>query len=513
MKGACPFYKARQHAEAAQVIIVNHALLISDALRDNHVLPNYQYLIVDEAHQLEDAVTNGLSERLNERDVINRLKELGGLQSGILGDVMAFVRANLPDSEVMRLEDFVQRVSDAGRAAQPYVRKLFMLLYQFIDEYGANNDYRIRIDSRERSHQAFSQVRLHWDVLGDFMESITEALLHLGGAVRRMKDEYDVDELGKYAASIEATAYTLGSAFTYLEHFLVDPLSNYVYWINNASSPKWISLQVAPIHIGPMMEEYIWNKKDAVVLTSATLQTASSFDYLRDRLYADRALEASVGSPFDYRASTLIYVPEDMPMPNERGYQKAVEKGIVDLASALDGRVLALFTSYSQLRETAANIAPRLALGNITVYDQATGGSRESLLDSFKSTEKAVLLGTRSFWEGIDIPGDDLSALVIVRLPFSVPYDPIISARSATYNNSFQEYAVPDAILRFRQGFGRLIRRQSDRGIVAMFDTRVIKKSYGYLFLDSLPDCEIKEGRLDDLADAARRWIDPFDES
>ena len=198
-----------------------------------------------------------------------------------------------------------------------------------------------------------------------------------------------------------------------------------------------------------------------------------------------------------------------MPEPNERQrYQQAVERGIVELAAALNGRVMALFTSYSQLRQTAQAVAPRLALGNIIVYDQSDGTSRQALLEGFKSAQQAVLLGTRSFWEGVDIPGESLSALVIVRLPFAVPSDPIFAARSETYANSFDEYAVPEAVLRFRQGFGRLIRTSSDRGVVAIFDRRVISKSYGAHFLEALPDCTVEYGTLAALPAAARAWLE-----
>jgi ATP-dependent DNA helicase DinG len=292
-----------------------------------------------------------------------------------------------------------------------------------------------------------------------------------------------------------------------LKAFVTAPDANRIYWINNNPSVEWFSLQVAPLHVGPMMEQYIWNAKESVILTSATLRSAGDFAYLRDRLHANEAKELALDSPFNYKDSTLIFIPDDVPEPNQHGYQRAVEKGIIELAATLGGRVLALFTSYAQLRETAANISPRLALGNIAVYDQATGGPREALLDSFKSTEKAVMLGTRSFWEGVDIPGDDLVALVIVRLPFAVPNDPIFSARSATYSNAFNEYAVPDAMLRFRQGFGRLIRSRTDRGIVAIFDSRIVSKSYGLKFLESLPDATIRYGKLADIGNAADTWL------
>ena len=216
----------------------------------------------------------------------------------------------------------------------------------------------------------------------------------------------------------------------------------------------------------------------------------------------------ALGSPFDYRTSTLVYVPDDVPDPNERkSYQHAVERGIIELAAALNGRVLALFTSFAQLRETGQAITPRLALGNITVFDQSDGSSRQALLDGFRTSERAVLLGTRSFWEGVDIPGDSLSALVIVRLPFAVPSDPVFAARSETYGNSFTEYALPDAILRFRQGFGRLIRTATARGIVTILDRRLGKKGYGANFIASLPDCTVQHGSLDFLPVAASEWL------
>ncbi|MFN8448435.1 MAG: helicase C-terminal domain-containing protein [Anaerolineae bacterium] len=202
-------------------------------------------------------------------------------------------------------------------------------------------------------------------------------------------------------------------------------------------------------------------------------------------------------------------MPNDIPDPNDRyRYQQAVERGLIELTAALNGRVLGLFTSYAHLRQTAQAITPRLALGNITVYDQSDGSSRQSLLDGFKTSERAILLGTRSFWEGVDIPGDTLSALVIVRLPFSVPTDPVFAARAETYSDSFNNYTLPDAILRFRQGFGRLIRSRTDRGIVAIFDSRVITKSYGATFLSALPDCTVKRAPLSNLPESAVEWLE-----
>ena len=267
-------------------------------------------------------------------------------------------------------------------------------------------------------------------------------------------------------------------------------------------------MHATPLHVGPLVEEHLWESLETIVLTSATLRSAGNFNYLRERLNGNNLRAVEVGSPFDYRASTLLFVPSDMPEPAQRErYQAAVERGLVELAAALDGGLLALFTSYSQLRQTAQEITPRLALGGIEVLSQSGGSSRSALLQAFREREKAVLLGTRSFWEGVDIPGDDLRALVIVRLPFSVPSDPIFAARSETFVDPFNDYAVPDAILRFRQGFGRLIRSHEDRGIVAVFDRRVLSKRYGQHFLNDLPDCTRVTAPLASLPQEALRWL------
>ncbi|MGD9091286.1 MAG: helicase C-terminal domain-containing protein, partial [Anaerolineales bacterium] len=269
-----------------------------------------------------------------------------------------------------------------------------------------------------------------------------------------------------------------------------------------------LAFNAAPLHIGPLMQRHLWHEKMSMILTSATLTTAGEFDYLRERLYAEDAYELALGSPFDYENASLLYIANDIPEPNDRGgHQRAVERGLINLCKATGGRTLVLFTSYEQLRRTSRAITPVLAKQDILVYEQGGGASPHSLLDSFRSAERAVLLGTRSFWEGVDVPGEALSVLVIVKLPFDVPSDPIVASRAETFEDPFYHYALPEAILRFRQGFGRLIRTQYDRGVVAIFDKRVLTKRYGRSFLDSLPPCTSKVGPLSELPRAATRWL------
>jgi ATP-dependent DNA helicase DinG len=307
---------------------------------------------------------------------------------------------------------------------------------------------------------------------------------------------------------VSAASRNINDLHQHLEELLEDPDPNAIYWAELRPGHDYLSLHVAPLDIGPMLQQYIWNAKEAVVLTSATLRTNGAFDYIRHRLLAEDVEEMAVESPFDYQSSTLLYIPNDIPEPSQQDvFQQAVEDGILSLSKATQGRALVLFTSYAQLRLTTNTIGDELEQAGIAIYDQSDGSSRVQLLDEFVRNDRAVLMGTRSFWEGIDIPGTDLSALVIVRLPFNVPSDPIFAARGELFDNPFIEYAIPEAIIRFRQGFGRLIRRKTDRGIVAIFDRRVISKRYGSMFLESLPKCTVRMGRLADLPSVATDWL------
>ncbi len=264
----------------------------------------------------------------------------------------------------------------------------------------------------------------------------------------------------------------------------------------------------APLHVGNLVREHLLKPKDAVIFTSATLRTNNSFEYFQERLDLWDAAEAAVGSPFDYENNTLLYLPTDIPEPNTPNHQKFTDTALVNLIKQIKGRTLVLYTAYSQLRNSAQNIKGPLAEANIVVYQQGSGSSRRQMLDNFKSAEQAVLLGTRSFWEGVDIPGQSLSCVVITRIPFAVPSDPIIAARSETFDNSFSQYSIPQAILMFRQGFGRLIRTKEDRGVVAIFDRRVLSKNYGQIFLDSLPSITEHRGSSINLPEMAENWID-----
>ncbi len=510
MAGACPYFKAHKAAEAAHVVIVNHALLVSDAISETRVIPDYRYLIIDEAHHLEDATTNGMSFRIDADTLRRRRADLGTPQRGLLGGLLTSASAHAPEKTVGRLRDYATMISDAADAMEIQVGRLFNSLRALVQDMNiTRGDYlaQVRITEQVRARPAFNNVSAAWHDLQPFFEGVADALNYLAVGVGKL-EKHNLPDYADLLNGVEAAARYWNEVRAQLTRFTVDPDANTVYWLSVGQDSSYFVLQSAPLHIGSLIDQHLWSAKNAVVMTSATLQTNGGFDYIRERLHADQVETVEVGSPFDYRRSTLLYLPNDIPDPKERNaYQAAVEQGIIELAAALNGRVMALFTSYTHLRQTAQAITPRLALGNITVYDQSDGSSRQALLDGFKTSERAVLLGTRSFWEGVDIPGESLSALVIARLPFAVPTDPVFAARSDTYSDSFNQYTLPDAILRFRQGFGRLIRTNTDRGIVVVFDARVITKSYGTTFISALPDCTVQRGALSELPQRAQQWL------
>lgn len=507
MAGACPYYKARMKAEAAHIVITNHALLIADARIDNRVLPEYHHLIVDEAHHLEEAITNGMSRRIDQQQILTRIRELGNANRGVFGAFLSAARERIPREDADRLETFFANIGAALGEMKGEIRRYFRALHEFAKNSGGDRRYAKRLVDSQRDSGSFASVRSAWLRLAQYFLDVTDAMDHLCQALPRYA-RYELAEFDDHSSEIRAHFRFLRDMHEQLERFTNDPDANAIYGVTAGDSPERLQIQLSPLHVGPMMDEYLHQRMESIILTSATLTTQGNFEHISKRLFADDYRTVDLESPFNYEESTLLYLPTDMPEPSQRrDYQRMLERGIIELAAELEGRLMVLFTSYAQLRETSRAVTPRLSLGKIDVYDQSFGGSRDALLESFKNADRAVLMGTRSFWEGVDIPGDDLSALIIARLPFAVPSDPVFSARSEVYSNAFQEYAVPEAILRLRQGFGRLIRSRSDRGVVAIFDSRVITKRYGGDFLESLPECTVRYGALGNLPQVAKAWI------
>lgn len=513
-RGRCFFYRARCAAERAHLIIVNHALLLADVAVENRVLPEYRYLVVDEAHHLESSVTRQLSFRADQRVVERVLNELArpvGVRryTGFLGDVLVRCRGAIPPEEWAVLEGHIHRLQRQVEAALTNVYAFFNVLGGFLREHSSRRgdyDQRLRLNSGLRVQPAWGDVEITWDNLASQLHRMVNDLEQLCGGLGEL-EEFDIPDIEGMVQDCAGYLARLREMWQEINACIAEPSSSSIYWASVSARDERVTLHAAPLHVGSLVQKHLFHPKESVILTSATLTTDNRFDFIRERLHAWDADELTVGSPFDYKNSTLLYLPVDIPEPNQPYYQKTVEEALIALARATEGRMLVLFTSYYQLRNTSRAITRPLSDAGIIVYQQGGGTSRVQLLENFRTTPRAVLMGTRSFWEGVDVVGPALSVLVIARLPFSVPDDPIFAARSETFDNPFAEYAIPETILRFRQGFGRLIRTKTDRGAVVVLDKRVLTKSYGSMFLNSLPECTRVRASLAKLPDAARRWL------
>lgn len=512
-ENGCFFQRARAVALASHVLIVNHALLLADLVADGTqtILPTYERVIIDEAHHLEARATEQFGAELSRRKLEQlhlRLHDAAGRRpSGLLPAIATrSERSPSPASADVR-----RRCGELGYSVEESYRLIVQLfdtlretlsnpLGQSVEEY----DSHVRLTPELRVSGSWRRVIETAAPVLDTLEHLTGRLASLYTLLRTDQgngmDEL-AEPLGQIVRELEASRVEL-------HRIVIEPHSNDICWVSHPPNRDDLLLHRAPLHVGPALAAALFQTKRTVVLTSATLQSESSFDYIRERLgLEERYREMSLGSPFDYRKAALVYVPTDLPEPNSPNYAQTLHRALIDLARATRGRMLVLLTSKSQLRGVYRAISDPLANDDIVVLAQYMDGGRRQLLERFKTAERCVLLGTQSFWEGVDIPGPALSCLVIARLPFPVPSDPIFSARSATYEDHFLQYAVPQTVIRFRQGFGRLIRSAEDRGIVALLDSRVNNKSYGAIFLNSLPAVDLRFGPFRDLPPLADRWL------
>ena len=513
----CPLFIARRRAELAHILIVNHALLMANIATGETILPEFTDLIIDEAHHLEAAVTDGLSFRADKRFLEAILDEVNKPRSGLLPDLQSRVEAAMPAAFSDKFGEITRKMRRAGQDAQMELDEFFTTLTFFLSEFTNRRSQfaqQIRLTTAARAQPGYDEVEISWSNLSQHLKIIADGFNKLAKGLNEIAGQYDVADSEDLMAALASNGRDLAETRENIDGILLRPRDDMIYWAEIFKDR--LSLHAAPLHVGPLVEANIFKSKETVILTSATLRTASpgayaeepDFNYLRDRLHAFDANELAVGSPFDYKNSTLLYLLSDIPEPNQPGYQRYVEEAIVQAAVALGGRTMVLFTSYGQLSQTARAITGRLAGHDIVTLAQTQGASRQQLLETFKQPDaRAVLLGTRSFWEGVDVPGAALQAVLIAKLPFDVPSDPIFAARSETFDNAFFEYAIPEAVLRFRQGFGRLNRRMSDEGAVVILDKRVLSKRYGQLFIDALPECTVIRQRTDRVGELLLRWL------
>lgn len=510
----CYFFKARKQAEAAHLVVVNHALLLADMIIETDVIPPYDHVIVDEAHNLEEVATDQFGFEVDREGLVKFLddifvEEQAQIAGGLLSELPNFFRGSIAtQADVDRSDSIAAAMRPAVARAREAAYGCFNMLIAFVKQEAELTAYdsRLRITDALRRKPAWAEVERAWDTLNTGLHAVGEGLGRLETLLTDLKDaelpEYDalvlrVQSLKRYATEVRIN----------IGHILAGGAEEKVTWLTNDRMKDSLTLSAAPLSVAELLRANLFEQKATTVLTSATLSVGGDFQFVRGRIGLETADELVLDSPFDYTRQALVYIPQDIPEPNQNGYQRALEQGIVALGRATGGRMLVLFTATNALRQTYRAIQEPLEDAGIAVLGQGIDGSRRNLLERFKEFPNTVLLGTSSFWEGVDVVGDALSVLVIAKLPFSVPSDPVFAARSEGFADSFNEFAVPQSILRFKQGFGRLIRSKDDRGVVAVLDKRLLSKKYGQTFLDSLPHTLVRSGPLQRLPDLATRFL------
>jgi ATP-dependent DNA helicase DinG len=453
----CFLTQMQNRAKEADLIIVNHHLFFADlALKQDDfgsILPEYSAVVFDEAHEMEDVASDYFGQQISNY----RFEELAR-------DADHAMRLTKTGSPTLLRR--TQRIREKSRA--------------FFDSFPPR-DGRFPFTRQEREA---------------FLEQNREGYDALLNACKGMETEFAaLTQKPEELTRIARRSFEIRQEFSFL---FESNEKNYVYWFERRN--KGVFLAATPIDISQILREKLFETFDTVILTSATLTVAGRFEFIRQRLGLDHAKECALPPEFDFQQQALLYLPQKMPDVRDAGFPGKAADEIVQLLELSQGRAFCLFTSYSQMNDLFERVRTRV---EFPLMLQGTA-PRSVLLERFKNTPNAVLFATASFWQGVDVPGEQLSCVIVDRLPFAVPSDPIVAARVRALQdegrNPFNEFQVPEAVLALKQGFGRLIRAKTDRGVLALLDTRIQRMPYGKIFLESLP----RYRRTNDLEDVSR---------
>lgn len=541
----CFVYRARKAATDAHLVVANHALVLAEATNPGSgILPAYGRLVLDEAHNLESIATEYLSyefsipalmrllNRLQRRGHGKRAANPSGILSGVerqlkkgvlsgssVGERVARLLRDITSSTV-RTVNAADALADFSEQLLLPVKgkgKVEVLRYRMSEDgvrscslHGIFKPY----EEGKWDENAFFRVQTVFETR---MAEIVHLLHDLRDTLNNSAPEGEFNYCADLAAQIDGVAVSLVSFVNETNAVLSGNSPTRAYWIERVrpeKRPAYIRLVAAPLSVSDSLSKCLYEPKDSVVLSSATLRVGNDFKYMARRLGCQGRFQAlTAASPFDYFRQSLALAPDCLPDPSSdpARYAEALANLMRDLFSETHGRALVLFTSYEMMNAVAASARPDLASAGIELLVQGEGLSRETMTAALRQSANTVLFGAQSFWEGVDVAGEALSCVVLARLPFAQVGDPVIEARAEKIEreggNAFRDYSLPEAVIRFRQGFGRLIRTRSDRGIVVITDPRIVTKNYGGIFRRSIP---ATVHTVADLPDLLRRVSDFF---
>ncbi|UOQ93554.1 ATP-dependent DNA helicase DinG [Halobacillus shinanisalinarum] len=511
-KHASYFQWAEERAERADLLITNHSLLCLDLISNEQRLPAYDRVLIDEAHHLEAIASRYFGIRLNYKELQRQLTQFNDLfHPAVFKQIDADVKKQ------------IQQGSRKVEQAKEELNQLSRYLFQKVKAT------RKRSQSRSDIGRAQYLLKETDSVFANTSDEMTQrflsniqavkreaiALMELIGPLLSIEQNGDVRVL---YSRLETNASVCETIIDQLVHYFVLD-DNVVKWIeidvDGASNSVYLYSE--PLNVAGLLQERLFLTKKSVVLTSATLTTNGSFDYMKRLIGVAKwkdLYELSIPSPYDYKQRVRLMVPNDFPNIKEdpEEFIYSISEAIYSIAHATKGRMLVLFTSYDMLRKTYYLLKDVINPEEFMVFAQGIStGSRDRLRKNFQTFDQSILLGTSSFWEGVDIPGDDLSCLVIVRLPFQPPDQPLQVMRDYRLKQQgqspFMNHSLPQAIIRFKQGFGRLIRSTTDRGVVFVCDHRLIEAKYGRHFLASIPDVPLMYKSTSTLVQEMEKWL------